>query len=123
MLEQGDETGGVETMNGRPWRGELHHVTSSGGQVEVVPVDEPFVRPVTMQTETGEDAGHAHVDTVDVQTSVVASIEDHVGDPRQAMTVEIHDLRVEHVASQEEFVGAEHDHAPVRDGPCRRHPR
>lgn len=112
-FDERGESGGVEAMHRSAGRGELRQVTAPRGEVEIVPVDEPFHRTVAVNAEAGEDPTDADIDAGHPQSAVGAAVESEVGHPGHAVSVEVDDLRVEHVTTEQQLAGIECDRPPV----------
>ena len=113
--DEGGQPAGVEVVDGRPWRPELHGVAAPGGEVEVGPGDGVLAHPLgeAVPTQTAHDRSESDVHGDQLEALGRGAGEDHVGDTGQAVSDDIDHLGVGHVANEEELVVVEGGVGPI----------
>jgi hypothetical protein len=87
-------------------RVQLHQMTAIGCQMQIRPGDGLIRRTICEPTksEPFQYSMESHLHGEDLEATIGAAGERHIGDPSKAMSDHIDDLGVEHITAQQQFV-------------------
>ncbi|CAN5791413.1 hypothetical protein BH09ACT7_BH09ACT7_38920 [soil metagenome] len=108
-FDQCREPGRIQMMHGGSGRGQLYGVASVGGEVEVSPRHDVVAGAgrQSWQAESSKHSTEPDLDTNQFESVVGSSRERDIGDSREPLTHDVHDLGVEDVPHQQNFVSTQ----------------
>ena len=107
--DQSGESGSVEMVDGGSRGGQLHGMAPLGSQVQICPGDHVLtsVGGQSPQAKSLQHRTETHLDADQFKAAGRAASKDDITDPRQSLPHDVHDLGVEDVAREADFVVAE----------------